>query len=66
MGKYGKIQIPQTESMEQFNQRMFQAIANEIEERNRLERIKIIIMAFDSGLSKDERKELREEIRDQA
>ncbi len=66
MGKYGKIIVPQTESMEQFNQRMFQAIANELEEGNRLERVKIIIMAFDSGMSKDERKTLREEIRDQA
>jgi len=66
MGKYGNIVMQDKESEGIFNMRMNQAKANELAERNRLKRIEIIILAFDAGLSKDERKQLKEEIKDQA
>lgn len=64
--KYGKIVMQDKENEGIFNMRMNQARANELAERNRLKRIEIIILAFHAGLSKDERKELTEEIKDRA
>jgi len=66
MGKYGNIVMQDKESESIFNMRINQARANELAENNRLKRIEIIILAFSAGMSKADRKQLTEEIKDRA